>query len=166
MIILKDLCIIILLVSILAIVAKILLFILEEKNKNIMSFKDYFNTTGIPVVSFNNNGKEFNFILDTGATDSVINEHILSELIYDNTNIEGTIYGADGNIVSTPFISMKIEKNGKTYEDNFRVLDLSQAFSNFEQDYKITVHGLLSSTFFSKYGYNLDFVNLTACPRL
>jgi hypothetical protein len=61
---------------------------------------------------------------------------------------------------------MKIEKNGKIYEDNFRVLDLSQAFSNFEQDYNVSVHGLLSSTFFSKYGYNLDFVNLTARPRL
>ena len=51
-----------------------------------MSFKEAMDLCNLPVVTFVNNGKKLNFILDTGAETSVINKSTLEALEYTKTN--------------------------------------------------------------------------------
>ena len=54
---------------------------MEEKEIKI-SFKDTIDKTGLPIVSFSQNDKHFDFIIDTGAEYSVINSNSLKDLYY------------------------------------------------------------------------------------
>ena len=55
--------------------------IFAKNNAQKISFERTLRLVGIPIVTLENGGKEYNFILDTGATTSLINNSILDELV-------------------------------------------------------------------------------------
>ena len=70
--------------------------------------------------------------------------------------IEGTVKEDRG------YIRMNVDYRSQSYEDDFQVVDLSQAFGMIKQEYGINLHGILGSTFFQKYRYVLNFDELVA----
>ena len=54
-----------------------------KKHKKInISFREAIDLVGLPIITFYNEGKKFNFLLDTGATISVIDSNILNDFSF------------------------------------------------------------------------------------
>ena len=156
-----DIVFIILLVSICAILAH---FVCDKRKPNLskMSFRETMDLCDLPIVTFINNGNKFNFLLDTGASKSVINTEVLQSMSYKEANISGNVYGLDGKKYETSYVNVPLNYRGKEYEEEFQVLDMSAPFGNLKNDFGINVHGILSSSFFEKYRYILDYNELVA----
>lgn len=134
--------------------------------KSSMSFREGLNLTGFPVVTFINNDRVFNFLLDTGSNVSLIDEGVLKHLKHEEDSSEVELFGLDG-----------IERTGKcvvsylTYEDvsykaQFFVTNLAPTFYRIKQEHGVTLHGILGSDFFKAYKYVLDFNKLIAYSEL
>lgn len=130
-----------------------------------MSFRETMDLCNMPIITFINNGYKVNFILDTGSSKSVIDKSVLDKLSYKDIEGTGIIYGMDGKKNTVSFVEMSIEYKNKSYTDNFQVCDMSVPFSNLKADYGVNVHGILSSTFFQKYKYILNFDELIAYSK-
>lgn len=128
-----------------------------------ISFRESMDLVQLPIVTFMNNGRKLNFLLDTGASYSSINEAVLNHLAYDKTGELGFGIGVEGVArEDREYVKMLISYKGKEYEDDFQVVDLSAAFGAIKCNYGVTLHGILSNTFFQKYRYILDFDELVA----
>ncbi len=134
----------------------------KQKKRENMSFRETMDLCELPIVTFMNNGKKLNFLLDTGASKSVIHSEALDGLTYKSLNKSGDIYGIDGKRQDASFISMSIRYKGKDYSEEFQSIDMSIPFSNLKSDFGVNLHGILSSTFFQKYKYVLNFDELVA----
>ena len=156
-----DILFIIILVSACAILAH---FVCDKRKPNLnkMSFRETMDLCDLPIVTFLNNGNKFNFLLDTGASKSVINTEVLQSMSYKEANISGNVYGLDGKKYETSYVNVFLNYRGREYEEEFQVLDMSAPFGNLKSDFGINVHGILSSSFFEKYRYILDYNELVA----
>lgn len=134
----------------------------KDLKRDKMSFKESIDLTDLPIITFYNNGKKFNFLLDTGASTSVMDSGVLPNLIYKEKEERGTLYGMEGNEINTAFISVSLSYKDKEYEDTFHVVDMSAPFNKIKADYGVTLSGILGSLFFYKYQYVLDFKELAA----
>lgn len=149
------------------VIAKIANFMFDRKRPDPkvgrISFRETMDLVELPIVTFQNNGKKVNFLLDTGASYSSINKDALPGLAYTETGETGYGMGIEGVVKEdNGYVLMDIKYKDQSYEENFQVLDLSQAFGVLKQDFGINLHGILSSTFFQKYRYVLDFDELVA----
>ena len=153
--------IVLLVVGIAAIVAY---FVDVNKGKRVckMSFREAIDLTGLPVITFRQGNNKFNFILDTGAYASVIDSRVLDKLQYTSLEGEAVGYGIDGKERHMNIIKIALTYKDKSYSDTFRVLDMSAPFDTFKNDCGVEVHGLLSSSFFEKYKYILDYSEMVA----
>ena len=135
---------------------------IKRKNVTKISFREVMDLTGLPVITFRQGENKLNFVLDTGAVSSVIDSNILNTLEY--TPIEGTStgYGIDGKEHVMERVGIVLTYKDNQYSDVFRVFDMTASFGAFKRDFGVTVHGLLSSSFFERYKYVLDFKELIA----
>ena len=131
----------------------------EELKVNKISFRETMDLISLPIVSFKQGNKKLNFLLDTGASYSIINEAVVSTIDHIKTERRGDMYGVEGNKVSCNYVNLFIEYNGKLFQDDFQVVDLSKAFGQIEDDFKVELHGI---DFFRKYNYVLDYNELVA----
>ena len=101
-------------------------------------------------------------VLDTGSVSSIIDSRVLDKLQY--TEIEGKSigYGVDGVEHHMDRVGIVLTYKDKDYPDVFRVLDMSASFDALKRDSGVTVHGFLSSTFFERYKYVLNYNELVA----
>lgn len=128
-----------------------------------ISFRESMDLVELPIVTFMNNGRKLNFLLDTGASYSSINEAALEGLSYVDTGETGFGIGIEGTVKEDRgYIRMDVGYRSQSYEDDFQVVDLSQAFGMIKQEYGINLHGILGNTFFQKYKYVLNFDELVA----
>ena len=153
---------VLLLAGIAAIVAHFVDSARKKVSYDSMSFRETMDLCELPIVTFMNNGKKLNFLLDTGASKSVIHSGALEGLTYKSINKSGDVYGMDGKRKDVSFINMSIEYRGKDYNEEFQSIDMSTPFSNLKDDFGVNLHGILSSTFFQKYKYVLNFDELVA----
>lgn len=137
----------------------------RQKKRVNMSFKEAMDLVDLPVITFYNNGKKFNFLLDTGATNSTIDSNVLSSLSYEKLNTEGTLYGMEGNPIDVSYVKASLEYKNMNYEDEFQVVDMSPAFNRVKAESGVTLSGVLGSLFFHKYQYVLDFKELVAYTK-
>lgn len=127
-----------------------------------ISFRESMDLVELPIVTFMNNGRKLNFLLDTGASYSSINEAALEGLSYEETGESGGHFGIEGTIQESKYVRMNVGYRSQSYEDDFQVVDLSQAFGNIKQEFGINLHGIIGNSFFQKYRYVLDFSELIA----
>lgn len=128
-----------------------------------ISFRESMDLVELPIITFVNNGKKLNFLLDTGASYSSINEAALEGLSYVETGETGFGMGIEGTVKEDRgYIRMNVGYRSQSYEDDFQVVDLSQAFGMIKQESGINLHGIIGNTFFQKYRYVLDFSELIA----
>lgn len=137
----------------------------RQKNRVNMSFKEAMDLTDLPVITFYNNGKKFNFLLDTGATMSVIDSNVLSNLSHENLDDAGSVYGMEGNRIEVSYVKALLEYKGRNYEEVFQVINMSAAFNQVKSESGVTLSGILGSLFFKKYQYVLDFESLIAYSK-
>lgn len=134
----------------------------KQKKRVNMSFKEAMDLVDLPVITFYNDGKKFNFLLDTGATMSVIDSNVLDNFSHKKLDDTGTIYGMEGNKIDVSYVRALLEYKGMNYEEDFQVVDMSTAFNQVKAESGVTLSGILGSLFFRRYQYILDFESLIA----
>lgn len=140
-------------------------FILLKRTarNNKISFQETLDLTELPIVTFYNNGRKLNFILDTGANESVINERELNTCVYEPLQETRQLMGIDGkNREVKNMITLKLVKGIKEFTDKFQVSNLSPVLDAMKDTHGVSIHGIIGNTFFVKYGYILDFDELAA----
>ena len=135
-----------------------------RRRKDIMSLKESLDLTGIPIVTFTQENVKYNFLLDTGSDISYINSKIVdnSAIKFEATDYKlagfisaGGLSSSDIKIINIPF-----EYKRTSFKESFAVLDLTESFAQIKEENGVTLHGILGNTFFTKYGYILDFKEL------
>ena len=137
----------------------------KQKNRINMSFKEAMDLVELPVVTFYNGDKKFNFLLDTGATISVINSNILDNFTHEKVEYTGILWGMEGNKINVSYIKASLIYKDKTYEENFQVVDMTASFNAVKAESGVTLSGILGNSFFKKYQYVLDFNSLIAYSK-
>ena len=137
---------------------------IEDYNRRMkaISFRESFDLTGLPVVTFINNGNKFNFLLDTGASLSIIDSNIVDKLKNTPTEGKGTVFGMEGNKVDVTYTDIILEYKNKKFTENFQIVDMKTAFDGVKKETGVTVHGILGSSFLQNNKYVLDFKELIA----
>lgn len=153
--------------SFVLILLAIILYYNQYKNSKIakVSFRETMDLCELPIVTFLIGHRKVNFLLDTGASSSIINKSTLRELSYEDSSKVDELYGMEGNKIKVSYVNMSLTYKDRNYDEEFQVVDMSAPFGNLKSDFGVNVHGILSSSFFRKYQYVLDFSELIAYSK-
>lgn len=137
----------------------------REKGRTLMSFKESMDLAELPVVTFYQGGKKFNFLLDTGSNLSLISkeaaERLDGEFLKGKTIVSGIGTGETSGVYRAIL----------SYRDHYYDIDLNIAshltatFAEIKAETGVQIHGLIGSQFFQKYKYILDFKELIAYSK-
>ena len=155
-----------LLICAVVITAALLIKKYSKRYKSAISFRESLDLTGLPVITFNQGKNKFNLLLDTGATNSVINSEYLPNL--KHTVLEGTeceVYGIEGNVQTVPFVEIHFNRD-MNYKGYFQVVDMSAAFNSVKEETGVTIVGILGNDFFQNYKYVLNYNTMIAYSKL
>lgn len=153
-------------IAVVLIVTAVLIKKYSKVYKSVISFRESLDLTGLPVITFNQGKNKYNFLLDTGATNSVINEKCLSGI--KHTIIEDAVcevYGMEGNIQTVSYAEIDFKRD-MDYKGYFQVVDMSAAFDNVKAETGVTIVGILGNDFFQKYKYVLDYNTMIAYSKV
>lgn len=137
----------------------------DDKIKMKMSIKESLDLVGLPIVTFYQGHNKFNFLLDTGANNSVINESALELMEHNILDVEGTLSGLNGIPVKVQYADIHINYNDTTYDAEFQVTNMDEAFNNIKAESGIKLVGIIGNNFFQKYKYILDFDKLAVYTK-
>ena len=133
-----------------------------EKPDYVFTFENTMGSYKVPIVSFNHNGKTVNFIIDSGSTHSIINASSLDEFnCYKIDDKQGSVFGIDGNKITTNLVGVTISKDNHDFHEVFQVLPVP-GIDKLNNTENIKVHGLLGSTFLKRYRFHIDYKRLEA----
>ena len=133
-----------------------------------VSFKKTLQIAGIPIVTLKHDNLRLNFIIDTGATTSLINSSLL-ERIKDKQKIDSidVVSGLDPNVeYKTEKYNIPIWLNRNKFNVIFCVMDLNPTFNSLKYETGITVHGLLGSDFLESNKCILDYDRMILYHKL
>ena len=146
---------------VLAIISFTVVYLYYKRCRFKFPFKDTMGESGLPIVSFEQNGKTFNFLLDSGADNSVLDASSLTKLNYVKLEGNRCVYGIDSNPVQTSFVGVKLFSRNHRFIEVFQVFDV-YALKKIADEHNIEVVGVLGSAFLRKYGFLIDYKQLKA----
>lgn len=136
------------------------------KPKDTMSFMESMNLVDLPVVTFFQGNNKFNFLLDTGSSNSIINKAILPNLNHKVTKENAsTLMGMDGIKHDVDTCEITVFYKEREYTSEYLIQDMTSPFETIKQTSGVTVHGIIGSKFFNKFKYILDFNELIAYSK-
>lgn len=137
--------------------------IVKVRKGEVFNFKTSLDLTGLPIVTFQQGDKKYNFILDSGANVSSIH----SKISIEKEIIEGSddMSGLDGTNIKCNLAMIKLQYKEKEYEHLFRTVDLSDIFEDIYKCTNVRVVGLIGGDFMAKYNYCLDYCEYIAYAR-
>lgn len=134
-------------------------------NKEKMSFKSAMDLCSLPVVTFYQGEQKFNFLLDTGSNDSIIDSNILKKIKHAKCNQTSTLLGLEGEPVEVGICRITLEYSSKDYTYDYLIKDMSAPFGSIKQQTGVVIHGIIGSSFFNRFKYVLDFAELIAYSK-
>lgn len=136
-----------------------------NNNSNAISFKQGFDLTELPICTFYQGEKKFNFLLDTGSNSCIIDSNVLDQIKSTVINTKTSLYGLEGTKIDVSMCKIALDYKDNTYEFEYLIKDMGEPFNNIKQDTGVTLHGILGSKFFNKFKYVLDFDELIAYSK-
>lgn len=130
-----------------------------------MSFKEAMALAELPVVSFKCYNKSVNFILDTGANNSVIHDKVAKELKLEPTGEKMKLTGMNSSINEVDVTNIELSYNDKKYKDKMQIVDLGVVIKQIKKTTGVTVHGIIGNGFFVNNKYILDFDAMIAYSK-
>ena len=132
-------------------------YIVRVKKGTVIDFKSIMELTGVPMITFYQKDKKYNFIVDTGSNVSYING--TSGIEYTPIgNSKETFIGAGGTSNSECTMGLvSLSRNGDNFDFNARVADLEAPFIDFQQTFGVKAHGLLGNDILRNKHYCIDF---------
>jgi len=135
------------------------------KERTSISFKESLDLAELPIITFTQNNVKINFLLDSGATISVIDEFTLRNLKSTLSNTLSRTTGIGGSIANIPNVDMEIYYKKLKFVDTFQVINMDKIFKEIKSSTGVTVHGILGTSFMQKYKYVLDFDKMIAYSK-
>ena len=136
-----------------------------KKEKTKISFKESLDLVELPVITFMNNNKKLNLLIDSGSDISYLCSKVISELnlISEEEKVELNIITG---IKSVDSICNKVKLNlsfkDNNFEEEFIILpELDQQFDNIKKENGVKIDGVLGNSFLSKYKYIIDYKDLS-----
>jgi len=132
---------------------------IRKTSKYNICFKDSIKNCGVPIIKLKINNKYESFLIDSGASGNYISEKYYNKLkikpqIIGTVNVSNTTSTAAFNTVK---ISLSINKMLFENEE-FSIMPLDIFESETFSEYKII--GIISSPFFEKYKWTIDYDDL------
>lgn len=131
-----------------------------------ISFKEGLCLTNLPICIFFQGDKHYNFLLDTGSDDNVIDSGILKEMEHTMQEEKGSIMGLDGIQTPTDICEIALDYKSHSYVSTFLVKDMEKPFGEIKKQTGVTLHGILGSKFFRLFQFVIDFDSLIAYSKL
>lgn len=138
---------------------------LMPQNKEAMSFKAAMDLCSLPVVTFYQGDKKYNFLLDTGSNNSIIDKSVLKDIISTSSNMTSSLFGMEGRTTEVDVCNITLYFNDKAYPYYYLIQDMSTPFGLIKQESGVTLHGIVGSNFFNEFKYVLDFAELVAYSK-
>ena len=77
-------------------------------------FKDTMDRLKLPIVMLTNNNQQFNFLIDTGSTNSLIDTIVLDKLNHTKiTGVQGSAYGINGEVIPVQYTRISLSYDSK-----------------------------------------------------
>ena len=136
-----------------------------KKEKTKISFKESLDLVELPVITFMNNNKKLNLLIDSGSDISYLCSKVVPEL-----NLKSEEEKVKLNIItgvkSTDSVCNKVKLNlsfkDNNFEEEFIILpELDQQFDAIKKENGVKIDGVLGNTFLSKYKYIIDYKDLS-----
>jgi hypothetical protein len=142
-------------------------YVVSSKNvpsKNKISFREAMDLAELPVITFYQGKKKFNFMLDSGSNLSHINSKIADEIdgVKQKSSIE--VMGLGAKTSHTAILST-FTHNGMVFDVTLQVTDFTDTFAQIKKETGVNIHGILGNEFFRNYKYILDFAELVAYSK-
>lgn len=135
----------------------------QELAKKNMSFIESLNLTGLPIITFRNNGNPVNMVLDTGSNVCIINYAVLPELQHEVIeDLNSGVIGLGGEKEQGKVVCVPLHYKDWEFDFDCWAMDMSDTVNSMKQEYGVTIHGILGTGFFTKYKYVLDFNEMVA----
>jgi predicted aspartyl protease len=130
-----------------------------------ISFQQAFDLTEMPIITLYQGEKKFNFLLDTGSNNSIIDSNILDQIERKIINERSSLFGMEGNVKEVSMCKIVLSYKDKEYEYKYLIQDMKAPFDNIKNSTGVTLHGIIGSNFFNEYKYILDFNSLVAYSK-
>lgn len=114
----------------------------------------------LPIIEATLNGKPAHFILDSGATFSVLNLNDKTAYDFDSEEDdenEAVGYGGQAAFEKAKYVEVTV--GGVKLNGDFNAQDLSKIVGVIKSNEGVTVNGIIGVNFFTSYGFILDFKN-------
>lgn len=139
--------------------------IIRKRNDRKMSFRESMDLAEMPVVTFYQGDKKFNFLLDTGSNYSHISKEAAKEIQGTMIDAQAKVSGI-GEGTTSAVCRTTLSYKGVNYDIDLSVTDhLTDAFAAIKSETGVQVHGLIGNQFFQKHKYVLDFEELVAYSK-
>ena len=129
-------------------------------HKSILYPFNNWDTIDTPYITLNIQEHDFNMIVDSGASVSIIRRDFIKNLNYELSPRVIKMIALTDDGVNSDTITVPINVNGNEIKNDFVIYDGSD-IANFEVKHGITIHGILGVEFFRKTGGIVDFTNKT-----
>lgn len=145
------------------IIASLLLMIfLSCNNKNTKNFKDgsveFISVDKIPIVVGTLNGKQAYFIMDSGASVSILDETQSKDYEFRvGTESPGEISGYGGNSSPKDTYDVNVEIGGVKFDGIYRSQDLTNIISVVKESTGLNVVGIVGSNIMKEIGLIIDY---------
>lgn len=137
----------------------------DHNRKESMSFREAIDLVGLPIVTFYQGDRKYNFLLDTGANLSVINQATLENIEHTLLEKTSNLYGVDGINREVSFATVDLVYKSNSYTEEFQVLDMQNTIDQVKAESGVNMVGIIGNEFFRKYKYVLDFDELVAYSK-
>lgn len=133
-----------------------------KNSKSIFSFRQSVELAGLPCITFYQGNAKFNFLLDSGSTDSIIDSNVLNRVKHNMVADNNILSGLEGIEKKVDICHIELEYQNNTYDADFLISNMQGIFSSIKKQSGVTLHGILGVQFFNKYKYVLDFDEMIA----
>lgn len=134
----------------------------QEQKTEVISFKQGFDLTELPIVTLYQGDKKLNFLLDTGSNNSIIDKNIVDQLNTYEINAKSNIFGMNGIKQTVNVCGLTLSYKDVKYDYYYLICDMAEAFGEIKKSSGVTLHGIIGSKFFNEFKYVLDFDELIA----
>lgn len=122
---------------------------------------DFIAVSKVPVVEGTINGKQAFFIVDSGASLSVLddNQSDYFKFLTSSSNIAAAGYGGVASFGNASNVKLTI--GGKKFETDFKSQDLSKIVDLIRENDGVEISGIIGSDIMKDYHFIIDYSELT-----
>lgn len=139
---------------------------LLEKERTKFSIKESMDLAALPIISLCNNGNRYNFLLDTGSTESHIKPSSANTMKGNLFKSLNRLIGSTGEAHVNKGIAVTLNYKNLTFDTILIINEgLEISFDSVQKEFGVKIDGILGSLFFQQYKYIIDFAELTAYKK-